>query len=202
MNSRRFIRSPRRRGREDAGDHFGSGDARPKQAAILLRMASRRVGTSYSAPQRSRARSIGSRTRTSDLPRLLVGLATVIRAWPIGGVTAVAASPLVVLVAQAFSPDLATASFDAASPHYPWFVGCISIAAASPFVVFKAQAFCFNLAAASFDCAYGYPRSVGGIAIVLPRPNVVLVAQAVRDDLAPHPSTLQVRTIRGRRACS
>jgi hypothetical protein len=42
----------------------------------------------------------------------------------------------------------------------------------------RAQAFCSGLAAASFDCAYRYPRSVGGIAIVLPRPHVVLVAQA------------------------
>jgi hypothetical protein len=48
-----------------------------------------------------------------------------------------------------------------------------------------AQAFCSDLAAASFDCAYGYPRSLGGVAIVLPRPNVVLVAQAEPRGLAP-----------------
>jgi hypothetical protein len=95
----------------------------------------------------------------------------------------VAESPLVVLVAQAFCPDLAAASFDAAGPHYSWSVGCI--VAASPLVVFKAEAFCVDLAAASFDCAYGYPRSVGGAAIVLPRPNVVLVVQAFSPDLAP-----------------
>jgi hypothetical protein len=47
-----------------------------------------------------------------------------------------------------------------------------------------AQAFCPDIAPASFDCAYNYPRSVGGVAIVLPRPNVVLVAQAVLDGLA------------------
>ena len=47
-----------------------------------------------------------------------------------------------------------------------------------------AQAFCPGLAAASFNRAYGYPRSVGGVAIVLPRPNGVLVAQAVSDGLA------------------
>jgi hypothetical protein len=81
----------------------------------------------------------------------------------------VAESPLVVLVAQAFCPDLATASFDAASPHCPWL--------ASLLVVFTAEAFCVDLAAASFDCAYDYPRSVGCVAIVLPRPKVVLVAQ-------------------------
>jgi hypothetical protein len=86
-------------------------------------------------------------------------------------------SPLVVLVAQAFCPDLATAFFDAAGLHYPW--------AASPLVVFTAQAFCVDLTAASFDRAYGYPRPVGDIAIVLPRPNVVLVAQA----LSPDPDT-------------
>jgi hypothetical protein len=59
----------------------------------------------------------------------------------------VAESPLVVLVAQAFCPDLATASFDAANPHYPW--------SASLLVVFTAEAFCVDIAAASFDCAYG-----------------------------------------------
>jgi hypothetical protein len=47
-----------------------------------------------------------------------------------------------------------------------------------------AQAFCPDLAAASFNRAYGYPRSVGRVAIMLPRPNIVLVAQAVRDGLA------------------
>jgi hypothetical protein len=47
-----------------------------------------------------------------------------------------------------------------------------------------AQAFCPDLAAASFDYAYGYPWSVGGVATVLPGPNVVLVAQAVLNGLA------------------
>jgi hypothetical protein len=60
--------------------------------------------------------------------------------------------------------------------------------AASPLVVLVAQAFCFSLAVASFHCAYGYPRSVEGIAIVLPRlaasPLVVLVAQAFCPDPA------------------
>jgi hypothetical protein len=50
--------------------------------------------------------------------------------------------------------------------------------AQSPLVVLGAQAFCGNPAAASFDRAYGYSRCVGGVAIVLPRSNVVLVAQA------------------------
>jgi hypothetical protein len=77
--------------------------------------------------------------------------------------------PNAVLVAQAFSPDPATASFDAASPHDQWSAGCISIVAESPHVMLDAQAFGSDLAAASFDCAYGYPRSVGGVAIVLPR---------------------------------
>ena len=95
-----------------------------------------------------------------------------------------AESPLVVLVAQAFCPDLATASFDTASPHDQWSVGCISIVAESPHVMFGAQAFCPDLAAASFNRAYGYPRPVGGIAIFLPLPNVMLVAQAVLDGLA------------------
>jgi hypothetical protein len=129
------------------------------------------------SPQRSRARSIGSCTRTSGLPRLLTGLASVIRAWPVGDITAVTESPLVVLVAQGFRPDLATASFDAASPHDQW--------SASLLVVFTAEAFCVDRAAASFDCAYGYPRSVGGITIVPPRPNAVLVAQA----FCPDPAT-------------
>jgi hypothetical protein len=53
----------------------------------------------------------------------------------------------------------------------------------SPHIVLGAQAPCINLAAACFDRAYGYARSVGGIAIVLPCPNVVLVAQAVLDRL-------------------
>jgi hypothetical protein len=56
--------------------------------------------------------------------------------------------------------------------------------AESPHVILRAQALCSGLAAASFDYAYDYARSVGGIAIVLPRPNVVLVAQAVLDGLA------------------
>jgi hypothetical protein len=47
-----------------------------------------------------------------------------------------------------------------------------------------ALAFCPDLAAASFNRAYGYPRSVGGIAIVAAGPLVVLVAQAVLDGLA------------------
>jgi hypothetical protein len=85
--------------------------------------------------------------------------------------------PNVVLVAQALLDGLATASFDATSPHYPWSVGCISIAAASPLVVFTAQAFCVDLAAASFDCAYCYPRSFGGVAVVAASPVVVLEAQ-------------------------
>jgi hypothetical protein len=37
--------------------------------------------------------------------------------------------PNVVLVAQAVRDGLATASFDAASPHHPWSVGSLSIAA-------------------------------------------------------------------------
>jgi hypothetical protein len=41
-----------------------------------------------------------------------------------------------------------------------------------------AQAFCLNLAAASFDCAYGYPKSAGGIAVVAASPLVMLGAQA------------------------
>jgi hypothetical protein len=56
--------------------------------------------------------------------------------------------------------------------------------AESPHVMLGAQAFCPDLANASFNRAYAYPGSVGGIAIVLPRPNVVLVAQAVLDGLA------------------
>jgi hypothetical protein len=84
----------------------------------------------------------------------------------------------VMLVAQVFPPGLATASFDAANAHDQWSVGCISIVAESPHVMLGAQAFCPDLAAASFNRAYGYPRSVGGVAIVLPRPSVVLVAQA------------------------
>jgi hypothetical protein len=47
-----------------------------------------------------------------------------------------------------------------------------------------AQTFRDDLGVAALDCAYGYPRSVGGVPIVLPRPNVVLVAQAVLDSLA------------------
>jgi hypothetical protein len=47
----------------------------------------------------------------------------------------------------------------------------------SPLVVFGAQAFCGNLATASFDCAYGYPRSIRGIAIVAASPLVMLEAQ-------------------------
>jgi hypothetical protein len=95
----------------------------------------------------------------------------------VGGVAVVAASPMVVLVAQAARDGLATASFDAASPHYPWSVGGISIGAASPLVVFGAQAFCGNLATASFDAASPhYPWSVGGIAIVAASTLVVLEA--------------------------
>jgi hypothetical protein len=45
-----------------------------------------------------------------------------------------------------------------------------------------AQAFCLDLAAASFDCAYGYPRSVGGIAVVA-SPLVVLDAQTFTEHL-------------------
>jgi hypothetical protein len=45
--------------------------------------------------------------------------------------------------------------------------------------VFGAQAFCGNLATASLDCADGYPRSVGGIAIVAASPLVVLEAQTL-----------------------
>jgi hypothetical protein len=47
-----------------------------------------------------------------------------------------------------------------------------------------ALAFCPGLAAASLNRAYGYPRSVGGVAIMLPRPNVLLIGQAVLDGLA------------------
>jgi hypothetical protein len=43
--------------------------------------------------------------------------------------------------------------------------------------VLVAQAFCLDLAAASFDCAYGYPRSVGGIAVVAASPLVMLGTQ-------------------------
>jgi hypothetical protein len=60
----------------------------------------------------------------------------------------------------------------------------ITAVAESPHVMFGAQAFCSDHAAASFDCAYGYPRSVGAVAIVLRRPSVVLIAQAVRDGFA------------------
>ena len=88
-----------------------------------------------------------------------------------------AASPVVVLVAQAVPDGVASASFDAASPHCLRFLGCISVGAASPRVVFTADAFFVDLAVASFDCAYGYPRSVGGIAIVAASPVVVLEAQ-------------------------
>jgi hypothetical protein len=85
---------------------------------------------------------------------------------PVGGVAIVPPRPNVVLVAQAVPDGLATTSIDAASPDYPRSVGCISIAAASPLVVLAAQAFCVSLAAASFDCAYGYPRSIVGVAVV------------------------------------
>jgi hypothetical protein len=57
--------------------------------------------------------------------------------------------------------------------------------AESPHVMLGAQAFCPDLADASFNRAYGYPRSVGGITIVPPRPNAVLVAQA----FCPDPAT-------------
>jgi hypothetical protein len=65
----------------------------------------------------------------------------------------VAESPLVVLVARAFRPDLATAAFDAASPHDQWSVGRISTVAQSAHVMVGAQAFCSDLAAASFNHA-------------------------------------------------
>jgi hypothetical protein len=68
--------------------------------------------------------------------------------------------PNVVLVAQAVRDGLATASFDAASPHYPWSVGGIAIVAANRLAVLEAQTFPAHLRSASFDCAYGYPRSV------------------------------------------
>jgi hypothetical protein len=95
----------------------------------------------------------------------------------VGGVAIVSPRPNVVLVAQAVLDGLATTSLDIASPHYPWFVVCFSIAAASPLVVLVAQAFCLNPAAAAFDCAYGYSRSVGGIAVAEASPLVVLCAQ-------------------------
>jgi hypothetical protein len=95
----------------------------------------------------------------------------------VGGVATALPRPNVVLVAQAEPRGLATAPFDAASPHYPWSVGCISTGAASPLVVLAAQAFCVDLAAAAFDCACGYPSSAGGIAIVAASPLVVLGAQ-------------------------
>jgi hypothetical protein len=107
----------------------------------------------------------------------------------VGDVAIVPPCPKVVLVAHTERLDFVAASFDAASPHYPWSVRCISILVASPpaespHVMLGAHAFCSDLTAASFNRAYGYPKSVGGIAIVLPRPKVVLVAQAVPRGLA------------------
>jgi hypothetical protein len=102
----------------------------------------------------------------------------------VGGIAVVAASPLVVLVAQAVLDGLVVAFVDAASPHYPWSVGSLSIGAARPLIVLAAQAFCVDLAAASFDYAYRCPRSVGGIAVVAESPHVMLGAQAFCVDLA------------------
>ena len=73
-----------------------------------------------------------------------------IRAWPIGGITAVAESQHVMLGAQAFCVRLAAASFDCAY-GYPRSVGGIAIVAASPLVVLDAQTFTERLGSASFD---------------------------------------------------
>jgi hypothetical protein len=65
-----------------------------------------------------------------------------------------------------------------------WPIRGIAVVAKSPHVMLGAPAFCVDLAAASLDYANGYPRSAGGVAISLARPNVVLVAQAVLGGLA------------------
>jgi hypothetical protein len=63
----------------------------------------------------------------------------VIRASPIGGITVVAESPLVVLGAQAFCGNHAAASFDCAY-GYSRSVGGVAIVPPRPKVVLVAQA--------------------------------------------------------------
>ena len=65
-----------------------------------------------------------------------------------------------------------------------------------------AQSFCADLAAASFDCAYGYPRSVGGIAVVAASPVVVLDAQTFTERLGGASFDDTITAIRPARAAA
>jgi hypothetical protein len=70
--------------------------------------------------------------------------------WSLGCLSVAAASPLIVLAAQAFCFNLAAASFDRAY-GYPASVGGIAIVAASPLVVLEAQTFTVRPDGASCD---------------------------------------------------
>jgi hypothetical protein len=79
-------------------------------------------------------------------------------------ISMVAASPPVVLVAQAFCLNLAAASFDCAC-GYPRSVGGVAVVEASPLVVFEAQSFTVRLSCASFDAtltALRYAQAAAG----------------------------------------